>query len=46
MDTTDLERMLQELDELDPADAPEPADAIADRLAEDLDGEPQPGEPT
>jgi hypothetical protein len=39
MDTTDIERLLHELEHLDPADAPGPADAMADHLAAEIDDE-------
>jgi hypothetical protein len=37
MDDTPMDEMLSELEDGDPADAPDLADAIADRLAEDLE---------
>lgn len=36
----EVESLIEKLKEVDPADAPEPADALADLLSEELDGGP------
>ncbi len=41
MDTTPTERLLTDLAEADPADAPGVADELADRLAAELDDPPE-----
>lgn len=38
MDDTSLDRLVSDLEEADPADAPDIADAIAVELADQLDG--------
>ena len=43
MDTTQMEELLSQLEEADPAEAPDIADAVTAGLAASLDG--QPGEP-
>ncbi len=45
MDTTRIEHLLLALEEADPADAPDLADAVASALAERLESAP-PGEAT
>ncbi len=45
MDTTQLDRLHEELAAADPAEAPEPADELASRLAEELEATaPQDGD--
>lgn len=44
MDTTELTKLISELADLDPADAPEAADKIAGALAAQLEAADSPGE--
>jgi hypothetical protein len=44
MDTTHTEELLRELEEADPARAPEVADRLAAALADELDGPKDEGE--
>lgn len=45
MDTTELEEATAELAEMDPADAPDPADRIAELLAAQLEASEEPDPP-
>jgi len=45
MDTTELEEAIAELAEMDPAEAPDPADRIAESLAARLEASEEPDPP-
>ncbi|MFQ5948369.1 MAG: hypothetical protein ACE5KX_05880 [Acidimicrobiia bacterium] len=45
MDTTRIDDLLSELEEVDPADAPEVADTLAEELASSLDAPPPEDDP-